>query len=251
MGINLVKNHKDERGIAHLFLILLIVGVVGVGGFAFWRVSSYNNNDGENANGIEHNDGSGNNSATVSDDCIAATHDENICHLGAITDLSKYPAEVVMTTEGAEGPVTFTVKYDGKGNHQVSSDLVNGITVGGKNYVEVSGQWWDASGDNTQTVSDPVNFGIATTAGITYTNQGKVACGDDTCFKYHLSGGILGEGTVDVTFGDKDYLPRHYDANNILFGQGGRIVMDITYKSVTITAPGGARPISEMTADDF
>lgn len=44
MGINPLKIRKDERGIAHLALILIIVGVVGVGAFAFWRVSSYNNN---------------------------------------------------------------------------------------------------------------------------------------------------------------------------------------------------------------
>lgn len=251
MGLRFTSVHKDERGIAHLFLILIVVGVVGVAGFAFWRVSSYNNNKGENANGVEHNDGSGNNSATLSEECVAATGDENICRLGAISSLSKYAAEVRMTMDGGNGSVTYTVSYDGKGNTQISSDIVNGVTVDGKQYVQINGKWWDTSGDSTQAVSDPVNFSVATTAGITYTNQGKVPCGNDTCFKYHLSGGILGEGTVDVTFGDKDYLPRHYDANNIMFGQGGRIVMDITYKDVTISAPSGARPISEFSASDL
>jgi len=240
MNINLANLHKNERGIAHLALILIVLAVVGVGGFAFWRVASYNNN--RDANGTPVGSGSSN-TATLSDECVAMTKDENICRLGSISDLSKFSAEVRVTMQGAEGPVTSVVKYDGKGNSQVSG-LADGINIGGKTYVYLFDKWYDAGGDASQKPDDPASsFSIATTAGIKYENLGKEPCGDDTCYRYRMSGGILGDGVVVCLFGDKDYLPRYYEATG---GLTGDLTMTIEYKSITITAPEGALPISSL-----
>lgn len=240
MGFRL-RMQKDQRGLAHIAIILVVLAAAGIGGFAFWRVSSYKNNS--DANGVSESDGSGNNSATLSDECVAATGDENICRLGAISDLSKYSSEVTVVMEGDGGSITSVVKYDGKGNSEVNSDLAQGITIGSKTYVYILDNWYDTGGDSSQVPSNPAQFEIATTAGITYENQGKEPCGDDTCFKYRLSGGILGDGVVVVTFGDEDFLPRHYETTG---GLTGTMTMDIEYKPVTISAPEGALPISSL-----
>lgn len=240
MNFRLASIRKDERGIAHLALILIVVAVVGVGAFAFWRVSSYNNN--KDADGAPIS-GSQNNTATLSEECVAATGDENICRLGAITNLSAYAAEVRVTMQGAEGPVNWLVKYDGKGNTQIDGDIAQSIAVDGKNYIYMMDKWWDTGTDTSQAPQDPVDFNIATTAGIKYENLGKEKCGNDTCFRYRMSGGILGDGVVICLFGDKDYLPRYYEATG---GLTGAMKMTIEYKAVSIIAPEGARPISEL-----
>jgi hypothetical protein len=237
----------DSRGFAHLAIILVVLAVGGVGGFAYWRISSYNNNDGANGR-TTNNDGSeSTNSATLSDECVAQTGDENICRLGAISDLSQYSSEVKMTMQGADGPMTYTIKYDGKGNHYVDIGGGNmGMSVGGKYYIYMMDKWYDSGNDSSQVPKSSVpSFGFATTAGITYENQGKEPCGDDTCFKYKMSGGILADGVVTATFGDKDFLPRRIDSTGGLLGN---LSMVVDYKDVTITAPEGALPISSLTS---
>ncbi|HSX15785.1 MAG TPA: hypothetical protein VLF40_03260 [Candidatus Saccharimonadales bacterium] len=243
MNIKVTNLRQAEQGIAHLFLLLLVVlAVGGVGGFAVWRISSYNNSHGANANGSTENDGSGKNSATASDECIAMTHDANICHLGAIDGLDKHASTVKVTMEGSDGAQTWTEKFDGKGNNSVESGDIGGISLNGHQYVLISGTWIDFGGSTSQAPDAPAAPALATTAGIKYENLGKVSCGSDTCFKYRCSGSILGKSTVLVTFGDKDYLPRHYEVTT-LAGEAsllGNMTMDITYGSVTIAAPAGA-----------
>lgn len=243
MKITIGTMRKAEQGFAHVFLVLLALLVVGgIGGLAVWRISSYNNSHGDNANGAANNDGSGKNSATVSDACIAQTHDANICHLGAIDALDKHASVVKITMQGADGAQTFTEKFDGKGNNSVESGEISGITLKGHQYVLLNGSWIDFGSDSSQAPSAPSAPALATTAGIKYENLGKVDCGKDTCYKYRCSGSLLGSSTVLVTFGTKDYLPRHYDVTTPEGGTSllGNMTMDITYQAVSITAPSGA-----------
>lgn len=234
---------KSQQGFAHIVLVaVLLLAAAGVGGLAYWRISSYNNSHGDNANGAPENDGSGTNTATVSEECIAMTHDENICHLGAIDGFEKHAATVKIVMQGEDGSRTFTEKFDAKGGTVVESEGINGITVGGHTYVQLDGTWIDYGGDNSNAASAPEAPALATTAGVKYENLGKVDCGDTTCFKYRCTGGILGSSTVLVTFGTKDYLPRHYDISTPSGGESllGNMTMDITYGSVSIIAPAGA-----------
>lgn len=239
---------KAEQGIAHILLMLLLFLVVaGVGGVAVWRISSYNNNHGDNANGSTNNDGSGNNSATASNECIAMTHDANICHLGAVQSPDKHASTVKLVMQTDNGSQTWTEKFDGKGSSSVEGAGIAGITVSGHSYAQIDGRWIDYGSDKSQNPTAPAAPALATTAGIKYDNQGKVACGSDTCFKYRCSGGILGNSVVLVTFGDKDYLPRHYDVTTPsgVAGLLGNMTMDITYGPVTITAPAGALTLQQ------
>ncbi len=246
MNSNYQTIRRDQRGVAHvLFVVLALLAVAGIGGVAYWRISSYTNKSGANANGQTANDGSGDNSATQSDACVAATHDDNICHLGAISGPDKYASVVNITTKTDSGSQTWVEKFDGKGNSLVQSDGVNGITVGGHTYVMLGDQWVDVGGDNSQSPQAPAAPVIATTAGIKYENLGKVSCGNTTCYHYRCSGGILGDGVILVNFGTKDYLPRRYETTG---GLTGDMTMDITYQAVTITAPAGAKTIQEYTS---
>jgi len=248
MKIKALSLRKAEQGFTHILLILLVLaGVTAVGGFVFWRVSSYNNNSGSNANGKKENDSSGNNTATVSDDCVAMTHDENICHLGAIDGLDKHASVVKVTIQGADGTQNITEKFDGKGNNSVEMGDISGITVGSHYYVLMSGTWVDMGGDKAQAPSTTEAPALATTAGVKYENLGKEACGNDTCYKYRCTGGILGTSTVLVTFGTKDYLPRHYVVTTPEGGASllGNMTMDITYGPQTITAPAGAKTMEQ------
>jgi hypothetical protein len=248
MKIKIHSLRNAERGVAHILLILFAVLLVGgVGGLAVWRISSYNNNHGDNANGSANNDGSGNNSATASDECIALTHDANICHLGAIDGLDKHASTVKVVLQGADGAQTFTEKFDGKGNNSVESGDIGGISVGGHQYVLLDGKWIDYGSNGSAAPSAPAAPALATTAGVKYENLGKEACGSDTCYKYRCTGGILGTSTVLVTFGTKDYLPRHYDVSTPSGGASllGNMTMDITYGGVTIAAPAGALTLDQ------
>lgn len=235
--------HQDSKGLAHLALIFLVLAVVGVGGFAYWRVSSYNNNKDANGKSIDKST----NTATLSDECVEQTGDENICRLGAISDLSQFASEVRLTTDGGDGPITSVIKYDGKGNHTVDTGTgAMGISVGGKYYIYMMDKWYDSGNDSSQAPKSSVpSFGFATTAGIKYENLGKEACGDATCFNYRMSGGILGDGVVTALFGDEDYLPRRINSTGGLIGN---LTMTIEYKDITITAPEGALPISSLSA---
>lgn len=235
------KLHKDSRGFAHLLLILLFVGVIGIGGVVYWRVSSYNNQSRANGEATVAPDGTASNSGAISDECVALTGDENICRLGAISDLSQYSSVVNMDMNGLKS----VIKYDGKGNSDTEvGDLGRGITVGGKNYIYVMDAWYDSGNDTSQMPKSEVpSLGFATTAGIKYENLGKEPCGDDTCFKYRMTGGVLGDGVVVCWFGDKDFLPRRYESTGGLLG---KLTMTVEYKPVTVTAPAGARPISSL-----
>lgn len=241
MNLSIKKLHKNSSGIAHLLLILLVAGVVGAGGFAYWRVSNYNNQSDANGRHTVAPDGSSSNSGAISDECVARTGDKNICRLGAISDLSQYSSEVHVNMNGLES----VIKYDGKGNSETDVvDLGRGISIGGRYYIYIMDAWYDSGSDASQMPDSQMpSFGFATTAGITYENQGKEPCGNDTCFKYRMSGGILGDGVVTCWFGDKDFLPRRYESTG---GLVGVLTMTIDYKPITITAPQGALPISSL-----
>ncbi len=241
MKINLKKLHKDTRGIAHLLLIILIAAGVGAIGFAYWRVSSYNNQSKATGKDTVAPDGSSSNSGTISDECVAKTGDENICRLGAISDPSQYSSVVTVDMDGLKS----VIKYDGKGNSDTTvGDIGRGITINGKNYIYMMDAWYDGGDDDSQMPKSQMpSLGFATTAGIKYENLGKVPCGKDTCFKYRMSGGILGDGVVVCWFGDQDFLPRRYESTGGLLG---KLTITIQYKDVTITAPKGAKPISSL-----
>jgi|GEM_PF-4563267 len=240
MSINISKLHKDSRGFAHILLILLIVGLLGAGGFVFWRVSSYNNNNKASGRQTTAPNGTTSNTGAISDECVDKTHDENICRLGAITDLSQYPAEVRMDMNG----MNTVIKFDGKGNSDtLVGDSIHGISFGGRYYIYMDG-WYDSGSDSSQMPKSQMpSLGFATTAGIKYENLGKEPCGNATCFKYRMSGGILGDGVVLCWFGDKDFLPRRYESTGGLLG---KLTMTIDYKPITITAPAGAKPINSL-----
>ncbi len=233
---------QTSGGFAVLVLIVVIALVAGASGFALWKISSYNKT---NTTG-KTSGTTGQNSATLSEECVARTGDPNICHLGAISDLSNYASEVHMTTGTGEDARSATIRFDGKGNHFVDAgEGLLGMSVGGHYYVYMD-RWYDTGSDGSQAPKASVpSFGFATTAGIEYENLGKEACGKDTCFHYRLTGGMLGDGVITTLFGDQDYLPRELDSQG---GFIGDLSMTVTYMDVTITPPADAVPISDMSA---
>ncbi len=242
-------SHKDQKGFAPVLILLMIVAVVGVGGFAYWRVSSYKDDkdstsNSENTAETTSEETKKTDSTAVSDDCVAQTGDENICHLGAIADLSKYSSEVHLTLGEGSDAMTAVTKYDGKGNYMIDAGGgLLGMSVGGKYYMFLE-RWYDTGDDPSQVPEDSTpSLDFATTAGIKYENLGKEPCGDDTCFNYKLTGGMLGDGVVTTLFGDKDYLPRSLTSTG---GFLGALTMTVEYKDITITAPADAVPISEL-----
>jgi hypothetical protein len=248
MADNKIRISKDSRGFAPLLIVLLIVALVGAGGFAYWRISSYNDNKDTKGKTSSADKTAGTNTATLSKECVAQTGDENICHLGAIADLSNYASEVHMTMGEGEEANSSVIKFDGKGNHFIDAGQgVQGMSIGGHYYANMDGTWYDTGSDPSQSPKASVpSMGFATTAGIKYENLGKEPCGKDTCFHYKLTGGAVGDGVVTTLFGDKDYLPRTIDSTGGLIG---KLSMTIEYKDITLTAPEGAKPISSLTGD--
>jgi hypothetical protein len=234
------KLGKDSKGIAHVLLILLVAGVVGVGGFAVWRISSYN--DKSDQSGVETTDLKGEkaNSADVSAECVAKTGDTNICRMGAIPALGKYNTVQTLKIGGQ----TYTIRSDDKGNIEtIIPGLSRSVETNGKYYINMDGVWYYNDKEQAADVPMP-DLGFATTAGIKYDNRGKVKCDSGTCLDYKMTGGILGDGVVTALINDKDYIPRQIVSKGGLLGN---LTLDIqVLDKVTINVPTGAKPISSM-----
>lgn len=243
----------DQRGLAHLAAILIVVVLVAVIGFAGWKVASKNKS------------GSGNSSksnAVVSDKqvesaCNAQLHDKDLCKFASNYNLSNVPYKATITTTGSNGNTLTEMQVDGKNNSsmvtkQGSTETAAFITLNKSSYIkdESSGVWTKYTDNSSApTESSPTsdikidNNNLTENNTISYKALGKEACGKLKCFKYQIVDSQNPGTTQYIWFDDKDYMMQRFyvkDAN-------GTSDMVFTFTSVTIKEPSPVKDFSAST----
>lgn len=243
-----MKIRLDQRGIAHIGLVIIVLVVAAAIGAAAWKVSS--------------NKSSGGGSGTVvnkaaEESCLKETGEKDLCKFASrYNPNASYSAVVTSTT--SEGTSKSTIETDGKDNSsmvvtQDGKEVMASISLNGDSYIKdlESGTWIKyAANKDTATETTPpteeVDFNandITEKNTITYKNLGKEACGKLTCFYFQVIDSTQKGTTQYLWFDTKDYqMQRWYfkDAESTSD-------MVFTYKSVKISAPSPVKDSSEAS----
>lgn len=245
-----MKNvHKDQRGIGHAVLAVLIVVVVAAVGFAGYRVMQNN----KKPAAAKTTAGKAVNSA-----CLKVYNDQNLCNAAAVsTDFSKLAYTAVDTSVDASTGQTskITLQSDGKGNTAFTtgsgSQSYSTVEIGSTVYTKLAGatSWTKYSSSAAPSTPNPssdikTEFSDTSTPAakrIQYKSLGKEKCGNLTCYKYQVIDPATPGTTNYVWFDTKDYrLQRWYGKD----AQGTNDFV-ITYGSVTIKVPS---PVVDASA---
>ena len=228
----------DQRGFAHLPIILLAAAVILGVGFAFWRINS------------KVSSGNNDHLPVVTDSitnlakCKQVVKDSNICKFAAsFNPKASYKAIDISNT--TEGNGTLTILSDGKGNSAVDSSAgganLSFVLLNGDTYIKNSDGWtkYAASGATSPSAVNPVD-GLKISAAdinghgtISYKNLGSEACGSQTCFKYQIVDATQPDTTEYVWFDNQKFQLHEYYIKNA----NGSNDITFTYQAVTISTP--------------
>lgn len=251
------ENRWDERGIAHILLVILGVVVIAGVGFAGWKVvnnkSNTNSNNTTNSGSTASSTGKTSTGTSVTADasCLAQFHDANLCHFaGNSSDFNKtaYTATLTLVQSGSTTS-TSVLKNDGSGNTELtgsgSGQVINAITLAGVTYVQSNGTgpWIEyPTGASAPTTSPTSNMNIGVgSVGITFKSLGTAACGSLTCYKYQVTSAADPGVTQDVWFDNSSYKLREWYYSP---SSGNSTDMTVTYGPVTITKPSDVESLS-------
>ncbi|HEV2413125.1 MAG TPA: hypothetical protein VGS28_04990, partial [Candidatus Saccharimonadales bacterium] len=197
-------------------LILLIVIVIAVVGFAGWYVyhKRQENKTTNNAT-TSSTTASTTAAAGVNAACNVAYHDNVLCRSAAYMDLNKIPYSAVLTTTNNGTTTTFNVASDGKGNESLmgtsNGSAISTVLLDGKTYIKDAGSstWLEYSGTGAPSTSNPtsnVNLGF-TSNSIKYKNLGKTSCGSGggTCYEYQVTDTTMPGTTQDAWISASTY----------------------------------------------
>lgn len=249
-----VRKRSDERGIAALAIIGIIVLVVAVAGVGYMVLVKNNDKKTttQSAEVVAAN-------AEAEKACKALYDDKDLCKFASNYDPNgaSYKATFTSTTDGKTS--TFVIEADKSGNSSTvtkEGETETGayISLNGDTYIKdpADGSWTKyPKSPDTPTESKPtddiaVDFKDEETKApekrITYKKIGKEACGNDTCFKYQIIDPEQPGVESFIWFDDNDYVMRKYSTKE---ANGNYSEGTFEYTSVTITAPS---PVKEAPA---
>jgi outer membrane lipoprotein-sorting protein len=258
---------QDQRGVAHLMLVILVVVVAGVIGGVAWRVISQQKDNKTNSSPTTAA-GSVKEDKEVEKACLSAIKDKNLCKFASKSSFDfsngvSYQA-LMTTTDKAGKKTVIDSSVDGKNNTSAvtkenGTALTSYVLLNNVMYTKNAGEatWtkYPATNDNSATQSskpasdievDTKDFtGEKNT--ITYKALGKEKCGNLTCFKYQV---IDKENPSDETFmwfDTKDYVIQRYSFKN---AEGSNDIV-FTYKSVKIKEPSPVKDFSAQSSADL
>ncbi len=232
---------KDNRGIAHLELIVLVVVVALIGGAGYLVYSKNKDNGGTNS--------------SLSDAVKEAAKncdldDKDLCKFFASwTDTEKMRMISTSTADGETTTMTFEkdgdktyLKSEGGMSYEV-------ITIGDTTYTKApNGTWWKQThkaNDQDSPVGDiDIDFEEPSSSdeaeATRYEKLGKEACGNLSCFKYQvITPGS--DGTEYLWFDDKDYLVRKTRTEY----EGTVSEVTFEYDNISISEPSPVRELGE------
>lgn len=235
----------NQRGFAHLGLIVLVAVVVAVAGVAFWKVSS--NKDSSTTTAA---------SKAAQSACEKSINDKDFCKFASHTDIVKAVYVATAKSVTSDGTSTMTIKADGKNNSDMTItqdgvDISRFISLDGATYTKTpdSDTWIkypaasSATPQDTNPTSDiKVDYNnITENNTLSYKNLGKEACEKLTCLKYQIVDTTSADTTQYIWFDTKDYLLRRWSSSD----SSGSNDMTFTYpSSVTISTPSPVKDFS-------
>lgn len=247
------KTKSDQRGIAHLGLIVAVLVVLIGAGVAICRVSSNNSNK-NNSSSSSSSSGKVTTDKQTEDACNTAVHDSTLCKFAASYNPTNTAYKATATTTNGDNDGTLTIESDGKGNYSLSGtsagQSLDTITIGSTSYIKdaSSGTWFKYGSDSSSSTSNPASdfklsvSDITGNGSITYKNLGTEACGSLTCYKYQQIDKNNASDTSYFWFDNKDYQLRRF---SITDPSTGTTDMSFSYENVSITAPSPVQDVSQ------
>ncbi len=231
------KLNKDERGIGHLALVLLIVIVVGVLGFVGWRVISQDKAKNETVKSA---------TGDADRDCLEVYNDKVLCGFATNNaNFRKLSYTAVNNSADSMGQTTqITVQNNGSGSSSIASKAgnsqFNSIVIGPTTYVQNNGSPWVKYDHDAPAAPSPANnlkftFSSPDTSKdqrVNYKKIGQERCGGANCYKYQVSSPTISGTTYIWINPNDDYLMRLTTKSS-----DGTNDISVTYGTVTITAP--------------
>lgn len=242
---------ESQSGIGRKVIFIIIILLV-IAGVVTWRLSA---NSSTNRNGSSPSV-STNNVSNDSSPCLNAYHDSILCAFALHSNILSYSyiaTGTAITTSGTTAG--FTVKNDGKGNHEVvyiaNGEQYSSITFAGTRYVQlgVGAAWTEYSNGSptNSSVPDPtsgfnLSFTNASSHQYSFINEGTTACGNLNCNDYKVT--LLAEQSITqyVYFDTGSHLLRKWTYSDP--STGVSVVMTVDYQSVKITKPS---PVQQVT----
>jgi outer membrane lipoprotein-sorting protein len=239
------KTNYNQKGIAHLLILVLMVAVVAGIGFAGYKVSTRQKTTTKtNAQPVK--------SAAVTADqtCLKQLSDADLCKFATNYNALDHTAySMVMTSSDGTGTSTFKLSRDANGNDQGSfkSDSFSYEVIDFGNYSyskDENGSYsrYPKGSPDAPPADNPLkDFKLSenndyTEGGkISYQKLGQEACGSVTCFKYKVVDKTDSTMNYTVWFDTKNHELRRMLYNDPS-GAGG-IDLTITYENVVIKAP--------------
>jgi outer membrane lipoprotein-sorting protein len=244
-----ISLQKDNRGIAHLALILGVVVIAIIGGVGY-MVYSRQSSDNHSAMNMVSN-------KEVEAACNKEIDDNNFCKFASgWTDLVNYKAVTTSTSKDGTSVMTLEAENKEKSHMLITTngkDSSEAITIGNSTYIkDYSDNKWTkfTTSESTKTEdikSDiDVDFKESTTAETDKTQYkliGKEACGSLTCFKYQIIDPKDPGSEQFVWFDTKDYMLRRWSTKDA----NGTSDTVFTYDSIKISEPS---PVKEAAKID-
>ncbi len=238
------KLQKNESGIAHVLLALLVVVVLAVIGLVAWKV---NNNRSTASTAVDK---------VVQDKCMTEVNDKQLCKFaGVFANVTDY--KVAINGTDSTGPSVITLSYDSKNNisehvTQNGKDQGSVIVYSGVTYVKDStteGVWFKfAAGDkNAPAALDlkkeflKADFKNDSGQKFTYKNLGTEKCDKLTCYKYQETDPAKPTETTYLFIDTKDSLLRRISVSDSTAKTSAE--MTITYATVVIAAPSPTKDV--------
>jgi outer membrane lipoprotein-sorting protein len=234
--------NTDQRGVAHLGLILLLVVVVGMVGFAGWRVTQKGKEkDSSLATAVKQ----------VAAKCDL--DDKDLCKFMTSWKNNKYyTVKTVDTSDGKSSQATY--QSEGTDKFHMSATGENSfemITIGDTSYTKDAkdGKWWKQTlkpeEKKQYSMDDNLKFDDSSkdepeADKTTYKKLSKEPCGNRQCFKYQVIDPENKGSTEFIWFDDQDYQLRREMTQN---ADGSKSEMTFSYDKVSITAPS---PVKEV-----
>lgn len=243
------KLRADQRGVAHLLYVVLVLVVVAGIGFAAWRISDKHKATTVGSAAVSTTANTAASKAAVSS-CLSTYHDSRLCNFAANStsfEKTAYTASVTSTQSGTTS--NLTLASDGKGNTKLTGtangETFNSVTLNGVTYLQSggTGPYIEYPTGSTAPTTDPtssMNIGVGN-SGITFKYLGTAACGSLTCYKYQVADSTMPGTTQYVWFDNSNYQLRQWQATD---SSGNTTDMTITYGSVNITAPTDVESLS-------
>lgn len=234
----------DQRGVAHLALIVLVVVVLGAIGAAGWYVMNKNTKSAPAAQET---------ALTAAKEECEKENDKDICKFFSSWKVSK---KYRMTSTDPSGAKSIFAVDGDKSHISMTGELTYEVITVDKTTYTKSGETWykqtiktaeqDVSSDYKVDFDEPADESKPeeTKSTTTYMKIGKEACGKLTCFKYEIVDTAKADEKQYIWFDDRDYQLRRSQTVNA----EGTSEQTFEYDNVTVKIPS---PVKELGPNEY